>query len=259
MKTYQKILIFLFVQLFGFQQYSIAQDALTIVTSSGNESVAQDPLTSVKPARKKFKAQDTLDIVKPDRKKFKTQDTLIIAEPARKKFMPEPLKATMMAVALPGLGQIYNRKYWKIPVVYAGFGGLIYSIGFNSKQYTTYMRAYQDFTDAIKETDSYVELIPAPQQSYDPVIYPSEHNPATASNYRDQMLRMVDSYKRYRDLSYIGLAAWYLVSVLDANVDASLFNFDMSDNLDLTMAPVQLSMPGGYIGAGLNVSLKINF
>ena len=246
------------MQLFCFQQFSLAQDTLTVVKSSGQDSIAQDTMTSVKPARRKFKAQDTLDIEKPDRRKFKAQDTLNFAEPARKKFMPEPLKATMMAVALPGLGQIYNRKYWKIPVVYAGFGGLIYSIGFNSKQYTTYMRAYQDFTDAIKETDSYVELIPAPQDSYDPVVYPSA-NAATAQNYRDQMLRMVDSYKRYRDLSYIGLAAWYLVSVLDANVDASLYNFDMSDNLELTMAPVQLSMPGGYLGAGLNVSLKINF
>jgi len=243
LKTYQKILILLLVQLFCFQQFSIAQDTLTVVKSSGEKSIAQDTLTSEKPSRKKFKAQDTLNVVKP----------------ARKKFMAEPLKATMMAVALPGLGQIYNRKYWKIPVVYAGFGGLIYSIGFNSKQYTTYVRAYQDFTDETKETDSYVELIPAPQQSYDPVVYPSTYDPPTAQNYKDQMIRMMDSYKRYRDLSYIGIAAWYLVSVLDANVDASLFNFDMSDNLDLTMAPVQLSMPGGYLGAGLNVSLKINF
>ena len=231
------------MQLLCFQQYSIAQDTLTVVKSSGKKSITHD----------------TLNVVKTDRRKFKAQDTLNLAEHARKKFMPEPLKATMMAVAFPGLGQIYNRKYWKIPVVYAGFGGVIYSIGFNSKQYTTYMRAYQDFTDAIKETNSYVELIPAPQQSYDYVVYPTEDNRAPYENYKDQMLRMVDSYKRYRDLSYIGLAAWYLVSVLDANVDASLYNFDMSDNLDLTMAPVQMLMPGGYLGAGLNVSLKINF
>ena len=58
------------------------------------------------------------------------------------------MKATMLAVSFPGLGQIYNRKYWKIPLVYAGFGGLIYSVGFNSSNYTKYMKAYQDFTDA---------------------------------------------------------------------------------------------------------------
>ena len=67
---------------------------------------------------------------------------------------------------------------------------------------------------------------------------------------------MVDYYKKYRDLSYIGIAAWYLVSILDANVDASLFNYDISDNLDITVAPVQVPLPGGFTGAGVNVSLK---
>jgi hypothetical protein len=189
------------------------------------------------------------------------QDTLSVVKPEKKKFTAEPLKATMMAIALPGLGQIYNRKYWKIPVVYAGFGGLIYSAGFNSSKYVTFMRAYQDFTDNIKETDSYLDVIPpgVDQSTYDRMVFPDSYIPSIESNYKDQMLRMLDSYKRYRDLSYIGIAAWYLVSVLDANVDASLFNYDVSDNLDIVVAPVQLSTPGGYLGAGLNVSLKINF
>ena len=70
---------------------------------------------------------------------------------------------------------------------------------------------------------------------------------------------MVDYYKRYRDLSYIGIAAWYLISILDANVDASLFNYDISDNLDITFVPVKMSLPGSFTIAGLNVSLKVNF
>ena len=86
----------------------------------------------------------------------------------------------MMAVAFPGLGQIYNRKYWKIPLVYAGFGGLIYSVGFNSSNYNMYMKAYQDFTDAIQETDSYLKLIRADPSTYDPVLYPDTYDP---SNY----------------------------------------------------------------------------
>ena len=73
------------------------------------------------------------------------------------------------------------------------------------------------------------------------------------------MLRMVDYYKRYRDLSYIGIAGWYLVSILDANVDASLFNYDVSNNLDIAVFPVQVPLPGGYLGAGLNVSMKVTF
>jgi hypothetical protein len=182
------------------------------------------------------------------------QDTVSVTKPIKTKFRPEPLRATMLAVAFPGLGQIYNRKYWKIPLVYLGFGGLIYSVGFNSSHFNTYMKAYQDFTDAIPETNSYLKLIPSTIEpaSYDPVLHPESYQ-----NYKDQMLRYVDYYRRYRDLSYIGIAGWYLFSILDANVDASLFNFDVSKNLDVAAIPVLLSTPGGFVGTGLN--LKITF
>ena len=187
------------------------------------------------------------------------QDTIFVTKPVRSKFKPEPLRATMLAVAFPGLGQIYNRKYWKIPLVYLGFGGLIYSVGFNSSHYNTYMKAYQDFTDAIPETNSYINLIPATidPSTYDPVLHPTTYIPANAQYYRDGMLRMVDYYKRYRDLSYIGIAGWYLISILDANVDASLFDFDVSKDLNVAVFPVQLPSPNGFLGSGLN--LKITF
>jgi len=187
------------------------------------------------------------------------QDTLTVSRHVKHKFQAEPLKATMMAVVFPGLGQVYNRKFWKIPVVYAGFGGLMYSVAFNSSRYATYLKAYQDFTDAIPETDSYLVLIPADASTYDPVKHPLTYDPSNASYYRDGLIRLVDYHKRYRDLSYIGIAGWYLISILDANVDASLFNYDISDNLDIAVAPFQFTQPGGYMGAGVNVSLRINF
>jgi hypothetical protein len=190
------------------------------------------------------------------------QDTIPVTKPVKHKFQPEPLKATMMAVAFPGLGQIYNRKYWKIPLVYAGFGGLFYSVGFNSSNYNKYLKAYQDFTDAIPSTMSYLYLEGIKNvdpKTYDPVLYPATYVPSNASYWRDGMLRLVDYYKRYRDLSYIGIAGWYLISILDANVDASLFNYDISDNLDIAIVPVQLPLPGGFAGAGLNVNLKVTF
>ena len=172
------------------------------------------------------------------------------------------MKATMMAVAFPGLGQIYNRKYWKIPLVYAGFGGLIYSAGFNSKNFTKYMIAYQDFMDNITETRSYQKLPwlkDIDPTTYDRVLYPESYQPSVASYYKDQLIRGIDYYKRYRDLSYIGIGAWYLFSILDANVDASLFNFDVSTNLDIALFPVQISLPGGFTGAGVNLGIKITF
>ena len=141
------------------------------------------------------------------------------------KFQPEPLKATMLAVSFPGIGQIYNRKYWKIPLVYGGFGGLLYYMSWiNSSNYITYIKAYQDFTDANPETVSYLVLTPLLNPTdYDPVLFPETYKTGCTSYYEDGLLRMVDYYKRYRDLSYIGIGAWYLISILDANVDASLY------------------------------------
>jgi hypothetical protein len=182
-----------------------------------------------------------------------------VTKPVKHRFKAEPLRATMFAISFPGLGQIYNRKFWKIPFVYAGFGGLIYSVQFNSKSYNLYMKAYQDFTDAIPDTKSYQKLIKADPSTYDPVNYPETYNASSASYYKDGMLRMVDYYKRYRDLSYIGIAGWYLISILDANVDASLFNYDVSPDLELAVFPVMMPLPGGFTGAGINVGLKLTF
>lgn len=167
------------------------------------------------------------------------------------------MKATMLAVVLPGMGQIYNKKYFKVPFVYAGFGGLAYSISYNSGNYVKYLKAYQDFVDEIPETNSFLEI--SSLRELDPESYDRIANPENFAYYRDQMLRIVDYYKRYRDLSYIGIGVWYLITILDANVDASLFNFDVSDNLDVAVMPSQVSLPGGYLGAGVNVSLKFNF
>jgi hypothetical protein len=174
-------------------------------------------------------------------------------------FKAEPLRATMLALAFPGLGQIYNKKYWKVPFVYAGFGGVIYAVIYNSSHYNTFLKAYQDFTDDIPETDSYLKLIKnADPSTYDPVLYPKTYIPSNASWYEERMLRQVDYFRKYRDLSYIGIAAWYLVTVLDANVDASLFNFDISNNLEVAVAPVQMPLMG-YSLLGLNVSLRVTF
>ena len=189
------------------------------------------------------------------------QDTLAVAQSVKHKFKPETMRATMLAVAFPGLGQIYNRKIWKIPVVYVGFGALIYTAQFNSKNYILYMKAYQDFTDNVLATDSYLKVVPPSfDRSFsDKIFNPKGYDVNSYDNYKGAMLQMVDYYKRYRDLSYIGIAGWYLISILDANVDASLFNYDITPNLNITFLPMQMPLPGGYVGAGLSVDLKINF
>ena len=190
------------------------------------------------------------------------QDTLRTAKTetkVKKVFKADPTRATMLAVAFPGLGQIYNRKYWKIPFVYAGFGGLVYAVTFNASTYNTYMKAYQDFTDAVPETQSYLTLLKySDPTTYDPVLYPVTAKISETEWYKERMLKGIDYYKKYRDLSYIGFAVWYLVTILDANVDASLYNYDISDNLNLTLTPVQMPQPG-QAGMGLNLCLRVTF
>jgi len=189
------------------------------------------------------------------------QDTLAVSKSVRHTFKAEPLRATMLAMALPGLGQIYNRKYWKVPVVYAGFAGVIYAVNLNSSRYNMYLKAYQDLTDKIWETASYLDLEAlktANPEDYDPIRHPDTYEPSSYSWYSERLLGRVDYYKKYRDLSYIGIAAWYLITILDANVDASLFNYDISDNLDLEVEPVIIPMMSQAV-PGLNLSLKVTF
>jgi hypothetical protein len=187
------------------------------------------------------------------------QDTIAVSGKTKKTLKLSPMKATMLSAALPGFGQIYNRKYWKIPLVYAGFGGLGYAVIFNSTYYNKYTKAYQDFTDNIPQTDSYLVLIRGTDPSrYDPVLHPDTYNISDAAWIKNQLLLRVDYYKKYRDLSYIGIAAWYLISILDSNVDASLSDYDISENINLTFAPELI--PGYYFtGVGMNVSLRISF
>jgi hypothetical protein len=187
------------------------------------------------------------------------QDSTAVLSKTKKTRKYIPMKATMLSAALPGSGQIYNRKYWKIPLVYAGFGGIGYAVVFNSTQYNKYTKAYQDFTDKIPQTQSYLSLIRGVDPStYDPVLYPNTYTVQDYSWVKDGLLRQIDYFKKYRDLSIMGIAAWYLISIIDANVDASLSDYEIGENINLTFAPVQV--PGYYFtGVGLNISLKINF
>ncbi|MBN1387804.1 MAG: hypothetical protein JW965_05110 [Bacteroidales bacterium] len=167
-----------------------------------------------------------------------------------------PVKATMMAAAFPGLGQVYNRKYWKIPLVYAGFGALGYSIIRNSQNFDGYMQAYQDLTDDVPETTSYEKYTPLfDSGEIDPALEADNYNPQTHSWVKDQMLNAISYYRRYRDLSYIGVAVWYIVSILDANVDAIMSDYDISPELNISVEPVQLrTVYGPTMGLGVKVT-----
>jgi hypothetical protein len=177
-----------------------------------------------------------------------------------KSYTLTPMRASMFASALPGLGQIYNRKYWKVPVVYAGFGALGYFVVFNSTNFNKYMTAYQDFTDNVPGTNSYTTLsfVKGMDPSvYDPILKSESFDSNESTWVKENILNGVSYYRKYRNLSYIGVAAWYLITILDANVDASLFDYDISEDLRATVAPMTVSPYG--LSPGISFTLIKNF
>ncbi|HAQ18922.1 MAG TPA: hypothetical protein DCR40_06755 [Prolixibacteraceae bacterium] len=138
-----------------------------------------------------------------------------------------PRKATIYSAVFPGMGQMYNRKYWKVPLVYAGFATLGYFINFNNEQYTIYKQAYSDIIDSDPYTNSHQEL----------KVNPSLLRPENISDYTEALRRQKDYWRRNRDLVVIGTVVFYAVNIIDASVDAHFFNFDISDDLTFNWVP----------------------
>ena len=140
-----------------------------------------------------------------------------------------PKKATIYSAVLPGLGQAYNKKYWKIPIIYVGFGTIGYFISWNNGFYSTYKLAYSDLTDDDPDTDSYLDL--EATQYYD------LDDPTDFNNFKSGLSKQQDYYRRNRDLLIIGMVAFYGLNIIDASVDAHLFDFDISEDLTLNWQP----------------------
>ncbi len=154
-----------------------------------------------------------------------------LPQPAEGVYVHSVRKATLMSTALPGLGQGYNRKYWKIPIVYAGLATCGYFIHDNARNH----RFYRD--NLIAELDG------------DPTTINTTGAPAS------QLRPVVEQYRQWLDLSVIATALVYALNIIDAHVDAHLFDFDVSDDLTFQIHPTAL--PTDRVNAG--VRLVINF
>ncbi len=154
-------------------------------------------------------------------------ETELLADTGKVKKKHSPFKATIMSTALPGLGQVYNGKWWKVPIIYGAFGGLIYSSVWNDAKRRTYRNAY-----LIRVDDD-----PATIDEFDGV-------------YSDANLReLVDFYQRNRDLSLIFTGVIYALNIIDAGVDAHLKDFDVSDDLTLKIRPTMQPIGPGLVPA----------
>ena len=147
-----------------------------------------------------------------------------------------PRKATILSAVVPGAGQFYNKKYWKMPIIYGGFGTLTYFLIENTSRYKDYRQALR---------------------------YRLDDDPSTIDNYplysADGLMQAKNYYRRNVELSYIFGVVLYALNDVDAAVDAHLYDFDIGDDLSLNIQPTVKPMPlYGTSYAGLSLTLNIN-
>ena len=162
-------------------------------------------------------------------------DTLII-ESGKSKIIPDtsfhdPRKAIIYSAILPGLGQIYNKKVWKVPIIYAGIGTFVYYIDRNQRYYLDLKTALMDETYIMK---------------YFPMIYTDE-----------DITWLKDNYKRWRDMSVIGTVGFYVLQIVDASVDAYMFNWDVGEDISLRIEPANI--PGPFPSSPFGLRASISF
>ena len=171
--------------------------------------------------------------------------------PQKPMFVPNPTKALWLSLVLPGAGQIYNRKYWKLPFIYGGFLGCAYALMWDQMMYRDYSQAYLDIMDDDPNTKSYLDMLP-----------PRYDITGREEQFKTIFKRKKDFYRRYRDLSAFCFVGVYLLSVIDAYVDAQLSVFDISNDLSLKVQPAVIgtqNMLGSTNRAAYGVGCSLNF
>ena len=184
---------------------------------------------------------------------FVASDT-IISKPKRdwSTWRPNPKRAMWLAIVLPGAGQIYNRKYWKLPIVYGGFVGCAYAMRWNNQMYSDYSQAYLDLMDDDPNTQSYNQFL----------HLGAKIDETNIQRYQQLFKKRKDKFRRWRDLSFFCLVGVYALSIVDAYVDASLSEFDISKDLSLRVEPTILNNDrerNPFKANSLGLSCSLNF
>ncbi len=165
---------------------------------------------------------------------------------------PDPKRALWLALVLPGAGQIYNRKFWKLPIIYEIFIGCIYALTWNDMMYKDYSQAYLDIMDNDPGTASYNKFLHLGK------VITKENE----EKYKEIFKNRKDKYRRWRDLSFFVMLGVYAISVIDAYVDAELSVFDISKDLSLKVEPAVIPnhSGGNYLDSqSVGLSCKLNF
>ncbi len=170
---------------------------------------------------------DSLSVVSADTVNVVKYSPYDVWEERETTFNPDPTRAVWMSALFPGLGQIYNRRYWKLPIVIGGFMGLGYATSWNNGMLSDYTKAYRDIMDTDPSTKSYMDFFP-----------PTTKEEDLDKTWLTNLLRSRKNfYRRNRDLCVICMVGVYLIALVDAYVDASLSHFDVTPELSIDVSP----------------------
>lgn len=202
---------------------SVVSEAAPVELSASGDSVMQQKADSLVARIDSLVAQ--FDTLKTN-VAFAADSLRAQQKQAKERFIPDPKRAMWLAMVIPGGGQIYNRKYWKLPLIYGGFIGCVYAMTWNNTMYRDYSQAYIDIMDNDENTKSYENFLP-----------PTYDVNANMDRLKDLFKRRKNYYRRYRDLSMFCMIGVYALSILDAYIDAEMSSFDISDDLTLKVKP----------------------
>lgn len=210
---------------------------------------ADDVLIDVRADRKKFVPTDSVEVTVP------AEADSIVADPFADEwverkiaFAPDPIKAVWLSALFPGLGQIYNRRYWKLPIIVGGYMGLAYATSWNNGMLRDYTNAYADITDSDPTTNSYMDFFASTVKEED-----------LDKTWLTSLLQSRKNYfRRNRDLCIICMVGVYLLAMVDAYVDASLSHFDITPDLSMDLYP-SLIQDGRNRFPSVGLQWAINF
>lgn len=241
--TYSTLILTFLIQLVWGGSATYAQN-----TQEQRKSAPRDSLVADSLARKNRQAAEELTApVDTAQLALKTDSLQREISQPKKRFIPNSNRATWLAMIFPGAGQIYNRKYWKLPIVYGGFVGCAYALNWNNKMYKDYSQAYLDIMDDDPNTKSYEDFLPL-----------NSSISGQEERFKEIFRKRKDIYRRQRDLSIFAFIGVYLLSVIDAYVDAELSDFDISKDIGLKVEPAIFNdgKSTNFNSVGLQCSLK---
>ncbi len=227
--------------------------ALTVLTvlAGAFAAFAQEPDPDILPLPNDTIVDAKLLVKTPIDAEMTEEDghTVVVADDypygfdGKKIFNPDPTRAVWMSALFPGLGQIYNRRYWKLPIVVAAFMGLGYGMSWNNNQYQDYFNGYKDLMSGDPDKNSYMNFFP-----------PNTDESSLDKNWLKSVLQTRKNfYRRNRDLCIICMVGVYLIAIVDAYVDAQLAHFDISPDLTMDITPGFYTDPHTRkYGIGLN-------